>query len=1233
MSDPITIGSIFFASTTWPSIAAGFLSAVALQAFMPNKFSEPFAETATFAAESPWHLAESASTAWKTRSLEPFTATPALLFGRRLHNASLWCNNTCDEYKCDAATCPYAGYSDKLSLDEGSWQLPARLSSALTIAVSLFLIYKTLGFLRLFFNIFYVFVTGVARRRSLWDTWNEMWNNEVVRAHTRDFVENTLAWPRLIFPDLLPEEWDEYAAEEWGVDMYQSSDPARDDAVASFEYQLLEDPAKLTEVLGDITANPADRTGTEWGKAMEQRIEAKEVPLLRIPEHHRDEVNMPIIRLDQRQLKKCLGLHKAKSKASTPPAGSFEAFFPNLNRNYIDVPWGLYVKRHPKGAHSHGLAIYIHSDTDRSEDAKLWIEVGFVYGGGLTAYKAARMLLSDFWVFAKYAVNRSDFNETYEPGGRGAARCRRYINLPPPGIHPEDILRQGKGVTVVNNVNVTTSQDGTGTVSTSQQHMTGARANAAATPVAGAQPPVAPAASPKQQSRAPAAAAPARLPKHQRRNSTSRLDQLRQDTEAEVLKAVKLAESQGIPLTREGLEAGAGAHLSQNLALTADPDCCAPVVATLACHACAKLARHKLRPEEWLSRFLHPKEVASNGFSALLSAVEGIYTVGTKCDFSKLWKFLTQRLTVGGAPFSELFGCGDIPPHGVPVIATAVFTPGTESQHPHWELFTFPAHYGDPSRYFSHDNGEAGRDLQIPPDGSAFSIWLKPQRRDGCGRVKCKCEERHRLEDPWARCNACANVFYGDCRKPLPPEDFDPRGKKNQTWRCSTCLGNLSPASSSAGSSVSEDSDTASDSSAPETAQVEEAPTTPAPDFSFPAASDEELLSVDKETRRLFNQKKDSDGVIPACAVELMAAADNQLQFSLASYKRSRMKPEEDPSRRQLSGPGLAPVKGSDFLSLRLVEQLSDSAACAIAVKGYAPSTRRFHLADLQKFRAFLLRFKSDLGDVDLPICFLAFLRWSVAASKRWWKAQTLHRKATNLLGALAALPFYSNSAEGLSVKGNREVASFLSRVSQLASQSQPLNQRAATATEIMKAVRKAPTRNLKIAIIVQWFTAARVGDVRGLKKLNLLLEGRDLTVTFTDGKATKLRGGQPYTVHTALPQDMASLLRAHLASLEREDPLVNADKALPDHLLVPKINEVLKATRPGLTTRSLRRGALQAMAMGTADLSPVKLETLMSYAGHKRESTTRRYLDWGRLFGEAAVSERAAAANLAPQV
>jgi integrase len=67
-----------------------------------------------------------------------------------------------------------------------------------------------------------------------------------------------------------------------------------------------------------------------------------------------------------------------------------------------------------------------------------------------------------------------------------------------------------------------------------------------------------------------------------------------------------------------------------------------------------------------------------------------------------------------------------------------------------------------------------------------------------------------------------------------------------------------------------------------------------------------------------------------------------------------------------------------------------------------------------------------------------------------------------------------------------------------------------------------------------------------------------------------------------------------------------------------------LKFKDPALTTRSIRRGALQAMAKNGVDEA-----TLMHFSGHKDRNTLLRYLDWGRNFSKEEQSAHEAAQHL----
>jgi integrase len=74
--------------------------------------------------------------------------------------------------------------------------------------------------------------------------------------------------------------------------------------------------------------------------------------------------------------------------------------------------------------------------------------------------------------------------------------------------------------------------------------------------------------------------------------------------------------------------------------------------------------------------------------------------------------------------------------------------------------------------------------------------------------------------------------------------------------------------------------------------------------------------------------------------------------------------------------------------------------------------------------------------------------------------------------------------------------------------------------------------------------------------------------------------------------------------------------------------NEALRLANPKLSTRSVRRGALQIMAS-----SPdVDLKIVMEMAGHKNVETTKRYLNWGAVDAKNQKAYFAASKLLIPK-
>ena len=160
----------------------------------------------------------------------------------------------------------------------------------------------------------------------------------------------------------------------------------------------------------------------------------------------------------------------------------------------------------------------------------------------------------------------------------------------------------------------------------------------------------------------------------------------------------------------------------------------------------------------------------------------------------------------------------------------------------------------------------------------------------------------------------------------------------------------------------------------------------------------------------------------------------------------------------------------------------------------------------------------------------------------------------------------------------------------------------------------------------MQWFTGARIGDILPLRRENVkwISSTRELTVTIDAGKVMAKR--QPYTVETVISPEFAEMLTEYLDVDLKEKDFLFPFTAISRADRLDRLNSALKQVDPSLSSRSIRRGALQAMA-----LNGRKLEDIMLFSGPKSKNTSLRYLDWGRCFGEGKKLSAKAAAFLSP--
>ena len=224
---------------------------------------------------------------------------------------------------------------------------------------------------------------------------------------------------------------------------------------------------------------------------------------------------------------------------------------------------------------------------------------------------------------------------------------------------------------------------------------------------------------------------------------------------------------------------------------------------------------------------------------------------------------------------------------------------------------------------------------------------------------------------------------------------------------------------------------------------------------------------------------------------------------------------------------------------------------------------------------------------------------------RREWTWSTALKNAVSIQGALALLPLYRAVLAGLSLKTDIFWTQLVASLGRSAKEEIPRVPKAMTPQTFLATLAAERDRTKAAVLLLMWYTTQRVGCVLQLARedvaLNSVLGEKTLTITFRRGKGAKTRG--PYTVHT-------TKVTAHLRVLEG---ILNVHpKARLFKLKTSQMLPTIRLVDPALEARSVRRGALQAMAA-----AGVPLELLMRYSGHTQEKTLLRYLNWGVVTGE----------------
>ena len=299
-------------------------------------------------------------------------------------------------------------------------------------------------------------------------------------------------------------------------------------------------------------------------------------------------------------------------------------------------------------------------------------------------------------------------------------------------------------------------------------------------------------------------------------------------------------------------------------------------------------------------------------------------------------------------------------------------------------------------------------------------------------------------------------------------------------------------------------------------------------------------------------------------------------------------------------GPHEVPTVAPPFTGKHLAELVRRSPPSSVpesSTQGLKVETRKAHLSILKRVAEAIKKDTSDrqLEDMHLEKAVTAAI--DDMRKDNNWKASTTLKNAASLQGALKILPLYCSGSPSIKLSFDPFWTQSM-RARQIAAREEtPSQPTPATVDQIMQVVVKTERDPVAIAILLGWLTAARLGCIRQLAKKDIVVDEKGLSITFRRGKG--VRASQPYTVHTvAVPSEVKERWQRYLESRET--------KMFPDNLKGDELKKAIREAGPQLEQRSIRRGALQAMATkGTSD------ELLMLYSGHKRKETLHRYLNW----------------------
>jgi integrase len=308
--------------------------------------------------------------------------------------------------------------------------------------------------------------------------------------------------------------------------------------------------------------------------------------------------------------------------------------------------------------------------------------------------------------------------------------------------------------------------------------------------------------------------------------------------------------------------------------------------------------------------------------------------------------------------------------------------------------------------------------------------------------------------------------------------------------------------------------------------------------------------------------------------------------------------------------PGAAPRPVTGEGLLRLL-QLPEPPLPRLVDSGAAAETRRTH----RRMLATLLRMGDVYKAMSAPVAIVEWLDHLRKTKK--WAARTMLKYMASTSGALSSLPLYRRGAVPFMLNHCPEWRAALLGAAKLVRKTLPKAPLGATRAQVVQAIQQEISLPVKAALILAWVCAARTSDIWRLQKRHVTINSNgSISLTYLETKTAKATGPRSLTT--------APLPTAWLEIFRRWYDQRNA-WLFPEKGLNVETRTALRRVDPRLECRSLRRGALSAMAE-----AGVPSSVLLEYSGHTSERMLRVYLGWGRLLRSVTKTTAEAGAALA---